>query len=534
MKFVEGEEVMARWPSTKLFFHAKVIFVREEDNQYDVVYEDDTVYTLKAKDVLKNIKPRNVTPSRRCIRGRKSPARQPAKLRSVKSTEAKRIKKETNPKDEVELTQVSVGSIKHDHKVDGSVIGEDSNKNARSTARTASNINISSCSFSRLGIFFCMIISPLITITLHTHYSKEKCGQEIPNFPKDLKAYWDIEAFAAMFGFALIVHLLSLLPLGNVVKARSGRAVHLNGFSTLLIFLAALPVAVFYKMDPGFIEDKYLNIIDSSFILAFIVSTSATFLAKFFGRQNRNTGNLIVNFFNGYELNPFFARLDLKLQTFRFSMIGLAVLNVLLIINSMAVNNGHINLGVALTAYLQVAYALDSMYYEECYFFSFDAMSSKFGFALVSYHHSFPFLATFVTRYLAFKNPTIEWYCLVAIGAMNLIGYAIFRKTETQLCDAAKDAKSGVIKLLHEARGLWSFVRHPNYLGQILIQLSWVLLAACTTDMTNLMMIYFPVFTILMILCRCSEQNKQNEKKYGTAWIKYCERVPSNLIPKVF
>jgi steroid 5-alpha reductase family enzyme len=68
----------------------------------------------------------------------------------------------------------------------------------------------------------------------------------------------------------------------------------------------------------------------------------------------------------------------------------------------------------------------------------------------------------------------MEWYYLVAIGLMNLIGYIIFRKTESQRCEAAKD-KSGAIELLEEAKGFWSYVRHPNYLGEILIQWSWVL-----------------------------------------------------------
>ena len=48
-------------------------------------------------------------------------------------------------------------------------------------------------------------------------------------------------------------------------------------------------------------------------------------------------------------------------------------------------------------------YDLDAMYFEEFYFFSYDAMNSGYGFALVSSYHSFPFLTTLVTRYLVFK-----------------------------------------------------------------------------------------------------------------------------------
>ena len=58
--------------------------------------------------------------------------------------------------------------------------------------------------------------------------------------------------------------------------------------------------------------------------------------------------------------------------------------------------------------------------------------------------------------------------------------------------------------------------------------------SACTAGRVDLLIYYLPVFTTLMILCRCSQQNKRNEKKLGAAWTSYCQRVPSNLIPKVF
>ena len=36
MAFTEGDHVMAKWPGTNLYFNAKVTFVRDEDNEYDV------------------------------------------------------------------------------------------------------------------------------------------------------------------------------------------------------------------------------------------------------------------------------------------------------------------------------------------------------------------------------------------------------------------------------------------------------------------------------------------------------------------
>ena len=36
MAFTESDQVMAKWPGTNLFFKAKVTFVRDDDNEYDV------------------------------------------------------------------------------------------------------------------------------------------------------------------------------------------------------------------------------------------------------------------------------------------------------------------------------------------------------------------------------------------------------------------------------------------------------------------------------------------------------------------
>merc|ERR1739842_245562 len=53
LDFAEGAAVMARWPGSSLFFKAKVTLVREEEQEYDVEFENGTVYTLKGKDVYK-------------------------------------------------------------------------------------------------------------------------------------------------------------------------------------------------------------------------------------------------------------------------------------------------------------------------------------------------------------------------------------------------------------------------------------------------------------------------------------------------
>ena len=53
LNYKEGEEVMARWPGSKLYYNAKVQLVRAEDGEYDVEYENGVVFTLTARDVYK-------------------------------------------------------------------------------------------------------------------------------------------------------------------------------------------------------------------------------------------------------------------------------------------------------------------------------------------------------------------------------------------------------------------------------------------------------------------------------------------------
>jgi len=131
---------------------------------------------------------------------------------------------------------------------------------------------------------------------------------------------------------------------------------------------------------------------------------------------------------------------------------------------------------------------------------------------------------------------------LLAIAFVNAVGYIIFRASETQRCEFNKDPSSvknlETISGAHGKKllvsGWWGIVRHPNYLGELLIQWSWVLPAACTAGKVDLLIYYLPIMTTLVLILRCKHQNEKNKRKFGQAWTTYCERVRSNLVPKVF
>merc|ERR1712203_368456 len=346
----------------------------------------------------------------------------------------------------------------------------------------------------------------------------------------------------------IILRVLSLIPVGSTVRSVNGKDLRMNGFLGLLILMALMPVMVYKKVDLSIVDGKYFLIMASSLIFSGVLALVARNLARFLpGKKSNvnakgNTGNLIVDFINGREFNPTLLNGDMKLQTFRFSMIGLAILNVTLVINSIVSQGGVANPVVVMASAFQVLYALDAMFFEEYFFFSHDAMNTGFGFSLVSSYNSFPFLPTLITKYLIERQPVLAWYYLVGIGLLNALGYIIFRASETQRCEFAKDPSSakpeGVLettggrKLL--VSGWWGLVRHPNSLGEILIQWSWVLPAVGAAGKIDLLVYYLPIFTTLCLLMRCRQQNDRNKKKHGTAWATYSETVPANLIPKIY
>merc|ERR1719350_1875835 len=101
----------------------------------------------------------------------------------------------------------------------------------------------------------------------------------------------------------------------------------------------------------------------SSILLSLLLST-ASYLLSFSSppaelSKAGSSGNPLSDLYHGRPLNPTLTGCNLKLQTFRFSMIGLALLNLGLVTQSLLEFGGRPNLAVIVTASLQVLYAMD-------------------------------------------------------------------------------------------------------------------------------------------------------------------------------
>ncbi|XP_023339913.1 delta(14)-sterol reductase isoform X1 [Eurytemora carolleeae] len=564
MQFKDGDEVMARWPGSSLFFKAKISFVREDDDEYDVEYENGTVYTIKAKDVYKQ----QSVILKKASRGRsKSRGRSPARVKVTKKVASPdqtdsaqpEEKEEKEEKEQAKVEKVEKSKVERGLKAEtptrasariaAKAISEGFSDDETEKIKLAPNPELPDArgkkkgwSFEWVWALLFMLMGPAILVSLHT-LCQSGCKIGVPALSTDYKTYLDRDSFILLFSFNLLLDVLSFVPIGAIVNGR-----RMNGFLTLMSLLAVVPVLVHYKVPLGIVKKKYFTLMTSSIILSTLSSIVAYIMSRWSAKSNLNpkgnTGNPLVDLFNGREMNPRFFGLDLKLQTLRFSMIALAVLNVVLVTDNIVSSGFKVSPTLILAASFQIMYALDAMFFEEYFFQSHDAMNSGLGLSLISSYSFFPFLPTLTTTYLVNNVVVLPWYYLVAIGLMNALGYVIFRSSETQRCEFAKNPNNPKLAHLETlttagnkklvVSGWWGLVRHPNYLGEILISWSWVLPAVGSLGLNALVPYYLPVMTTLMLVVRTHQINQRNKRKYGAAWNSYSEKVKSNIIPLVY
>jgi protein-S-isoprenylcysteine O-methyltransferase Ste14 len=103
------------------------------------------------------------------------------------------------------------------------------------------------------------------------------------------------------------------------------------------------------------------------------------------------------------------------------------------------------------------------------------------------------------------------WIRLMMTLALILIGIIILRSAEKMLFH---ETQSGVID-----RGLFAYVRHPLYLGVLLIYLGFVLGSFSILSFVAFVLIFF-VYNYLAIF-----EEKDLERMFGEEYLQYKKRV---------
>ncbi|CAL9022056.1 unnamed protein product [Prunus brigantina] len=367
--------------------------------------------------------------------------------------------------------------------------------------------------------------------------------------------------------FAYLAIAGSILP-GEVVPGATlpdGSRLHYrcNGLLSLLLLIGLLGFGA--KMDfvsLTAISDRGFELLSTTFLFSVLVTL--VLYAAGCKSSNRGsslkphvTGNLLHDWWFGIRLNPQFMGIDLKFFFVRAGMMGWLFINLSVLVRS--IQDGTLSQSMILFQLFCVLYILDYFFNEE-----WDIIAERLGFMLVfgdlvwipftfsiqACHLNYSlnnstgfFFPTFLHPYnhtgwwLLSNKVELGTAAVVANCLTFLIGYMVFRGANKQKHVFKKNPKAPIWsrparviggKLL--ASGYWGIARHCNYLGDLLLALSFSLPCGISSPVPYVYLIYL----LILLIWRERRDEARCAEKYKEIWAEYRRLVPWRILPYVY
>ncbi|XP_071079689.1 delta(14)-sterol reductase TM7SF2-like isoform X2 [Haliotis cracherodii] len=411
-----------------------------------------------------------------------------------------------------------------------------------------------------VGALFITLSLPLVMYYINLACTKTKCTiLELPKFPKNIWLLFDMEATLLFFGWLAFQAVLAMIPVGRVVEGLplpSGKRLkyRCNGFFAFVASLIAFGICVYFNVPlVKMVHAKFFRIMTSAILFSAILSIFLYIKARAVPvtqlAPGGNTGNALYDFFIGHELNPRIGSFDLKFFCeLRPGLIGWVILNFIFVLKAYQ-DTQAFPPALTLVVAFQTLYVADALWFEQwsvvlaiqdAILTTMDIIHDGFGFMLVFGDLAWvPFLYCLQPRFLLDNDPKLAWYSLAGIALLNVFGYMTFRRANSQknefrknpfhpsLADLESIPTSSGKRLL--VGGLWGMCRKPNYLGDLMMALAWSLPCGM-----SLIPYFYPVYFAILLVHRERRDGAQCQKKYGSSWNRYCERVPYRIIPYVY
>lgn len=405
----------------------------------------------------------------------------------------------------------------------------------------------------RVGVFFLMLFLPVAVLALLI-----LCGQKdasLQNFPLELpplESLWDWQVFGIVLLWLLFQAVLALIPIGKVVEGmplKNGETLkyRINGFYALVLTTLVVGVAVYQEVDLSYIHAHFLQFYTSALVIVSLLSIYLFVRSRWASKRNLapggNSGYIIYDFFMGRELNPRIKNFDIKFFCeMRPGLMGWVLINFAMLLAEMK----HQNLenpspAMLLVNGFQLLWVVDGIWHEEKLLTMMDIVYDGFGFMLAFGDLAFvPFTFTCQAYYLVSHPNDLSVFWIVTLITMNGVGYYIFRKANSQKFAFRKNPSDPAVSHLKTiptatgksllVSGLWGFVRHPNYLGDIIMGLAWSL----PCGFNHLIPYFYLIYLITLLVHRNARDERQCRKKYGSAWEEYCKAVPYRIFPRIY
>ncbi|NWX40574.1 LBR protein, partial [Steatornis caripensis] len=475
---------------------------------------------------------------------------------STERNDTSRIILEQNLKPDMEtervLEQYSLRSRKEEKKKEERY----SEKKIFDTIKTIEKASLKTTELEfggRIGTFMLIFFLPATVL-----YLLSMCKQDDPsliNFPPPLptlESLWEARVFGVFLLWFFLQALFCLLPIGKVVEGlplSNGRKLQyrINGFYAFILTTAAIGTLLYFQFELHYLYDHFMQFAVSaaafSVVLSIYLYIRSLKAAEEELAPGGNSGYFVYDFFTGHELNPRIGNFDLKFFCeLRPGLIGWVVINLAMLLAEMKIHNQSTpSLSMILVNSFQLLYVVDALWNEEAVLTTMDITHDGFGFMLAFGDLVWvPFVYSLQAFYLVGHPTAISWPVAAAITVLNCIGYYIFRSANSQKNNFRRnpaDPKLAYLKFIPTATGKgllvtgwWGFVRHPNYLGDIIMALAWSL----PCGFNHILPYFYVIYFICLLVHREARDEYHCKQKYGLAWERYCQRVPYRIFPYIY
>ncbi len=361
-----------------------------------------------------------------------------------------------------------------------------------------------------------------------------------PDFPwSALSGGTLLEATAMVLGFVGLLFLGSMLLPGRRVTGLDvegqSTTYRLNG---LALFLMTVIVAGLVQISGWF----SLSVLHTHFAALFVVTNGFAFALSGWlywrGAKTRDAPpGVWRGFFFGVELNPAWFGVDLKLFSYRPSLIALALFNASFAVVQYETYGG-LTLAMALYQIFTFLYVFNYFQFEYGMTHTWDIVSERFGWMLIWGDYVLvPFFYCLAGWWLVHAPEPLSPVSAAALVLLFAVGFWIFRGANEQKHRFKRDphvliwgqpARSLDGRLL--VSGFWGIGRHLNYTGEICIYLAFTL----TTGFESWAPYLLPAWLAGLLWHRSRRDEHRCRAKYGELWERYTQQVRYSMLPCVY
>ena len=349
-----------------------------------------------------------------------------------------------------------------------------------------------------------------------------------------------LEAAAMVAVFVVALFVGSILVPGRrmVLTDAEGesRNFRLNGLALFLITAVAAGLAQFFGV---FSLARLYTHFAALFVVVNILSLSVAAWLYWGGTRDPDAPKgFVQGFLMGRKLNPTCFGVDLKMFSYRPSLIGLALFNASFGVVQYE-TYGELTLAMTLYQAFTFLYVFNYFQFEDGMIFTWDIISERFGFNLVWGDYVLvPFFYCIAGWWLVHPaEAPLSPLAGAALVLLFVFGFWLFRGANQQKHDFkqnpdvkiwGKPAQTLDGRLL--ISGFWGIGRHLNYSGEICVYLAFTL----TTGFASFFPYLLPLWLACLLSHRCRRDERRCHAKYGELWERYTKRVRFAMLPYVY